>query len=107
MELELQSALPHRQLCALLTKTVVSPSDPAFSNPTKFIGPVYDQQAAARLAERKGWSMKQDGRHGWRRVVASPAPIAIQEAGAVALLLQHDIITICGGGTCINTACSG
>ena len=48
VELELQSVLPHRTLCALLTKTVVSPDDPAFLNPAKFIGPVYTQQDATQ-----------------------------------------------------------
>lgn len=55
--------------------------------------------ASCRLEASKGWTIKADGCHGWRRVVASPAPMAIQEAQAVATLLQHNFITICCGGT--------
>lgn len=50
VELELQSVLPH-QFCAILTKTVVDPTDPAFANPTKYIGPMYSEQEAQRCVE--------------------------------------------------------
>lgn len=98
VELELQSVLPQHQFCALLTKTVVDPHDPAFDTPTKYIGPMYTEQQAQQLQTTKQWVMKADGNKGWRRVVASPTPIAVQEAPSIAVLLEHGIVTICCGG---------
>ena len=47
----------------------VDPADPAFDDPTKFVGPVYDEAEARALAEAKGWVVKPDGAK-FRRVVA-------------------------------------
>lgn len=55
-------------------------------------------QEAERLAAAKGWTVAQDSK-GWRRVVASPAPLDVVEARAVDLLVRAGIIAIaCGGG---------
>ena len=52
---ELRSLLPpDRQVATLLTMIVVDPDDPAFANPTKFVGPVYHKEAADALARREG-----------------------------------------------------
>eukprot|EP00887_Chlorella_sp_A99_P001531 scaffold8.g1531.t1 len=94
----LENAMPDREVVTLLTEVVVSPDDPAFSRPTKHIGPVYSQEEAERLARDKGWSIAQDTK-GWRRVVASPAPLDIVETRAIKLLMSANVITIsCGGG---------
>ena len=58
----------------------VNPEDPAFRDPTKFVGPVYDQSEADMLAAEKGWVFKQDGNK-WRRVVPSPLPKRILSCG--------------------------
>ena len=72
IEQELGNLLPfERPFATLLTMIEVDPADPAFKNPTKFIGPVYGKEEADRLAAEKGWVFKQDGDK-WRRVVASP-----------------------------------
>ena len=77
IEQELKNLLPaSQQLATILTMVEVDPHDPAFDEPTKFVGPIYDQDHALRLAEEKGWAMKQDG-DSWRRVVASPTPKSI------------------------------
>ena len=71
---ELRSLLPpEHQVATLLTMIVVDPADPAFASPTKFVGPVYAQEAADALAADKGWTFRQDG-DAWRRVVPSPDP---------------------------------
>ena len=59
----------------LICQTLVKADDPAFAEPTKFVGPVYDQAKASRLAAARGWEMRRDGR-AWRRVVPSPEPPA-------------------------------
>jgi len=74
IEQELGNLLPFEvSFATLLTMIEVDPDDPAFEDPTKFVGPVYEQAAAEALAAAKGWSIKQDGDK-WRRVVPSPLP---------------------------------
>ena len=58
----------------LVTQVVVDPGDPAFSNPTKPIGPFYTEDEAKAIAEERGFTMKEDAGRGWRRVVPSPDP---------------------------------
>ncbi len=103
IEQELGNLLPfERPFATLLTMIEVDPADPAFSNPTKFIGPVYDKDEADRLAEEKGWVFKQDGDK-WRRVVASPEPKRIFELRPIKWLLERNTIVIAAGGGGIPT----
>ena len=98
IEQELRNALPEQKLFAtLLTQSVVDAADPAFKQPTKPIGPIYDEPKAKALAKERGWSVAPDGMH-WRRVVASPKPLAILEKEEIALLVKEGAIVICAGG---------
>jgi len=100
---ELRSELPpERQVVTLLTMIVVDPSDAAFANPTKFVGPVYPQATADALAAKKGWTFRQDG-HAWRRVVPSPEPRQVLEIEPITWLLERDAVVICAGGGGIPT----
>jgi carbamate kinase len=81
IELELRNAAPGREIVTLLTQVLVDLSDPAFHNPTKPIGPICDEARARELAAERGWSLARDGQ-GWRRVVPSPRPQQILEAGS-------------------------
>ena len=95
IEQELGNLLPfERPFATLLTMVEVDPADPAFQNPTKFIGPVYSKAEADRLAAEKGWVVKPDGDK-WRRVVASPEPKRIFEMRPIQWLLERDTIVIC------------
>ena len=82
----------------LVTQIVVSPFDPAFSNPTKPIGPFYTEAEAKVLSEEKGYTMKEDAGRGWRRVVPSPLPQRIVEIDSVNRLRDSTIVVTCGGG---------
>jgi len=93
----LENALPGQQVACVVTQTLVAANDPAWATPTKFIGPVYDEDEAARLDDEHGWQVRPDGR-AWRRVVASPHPIAIVEESLVELLLWQEVIVVCAGG---------
>ena len=98
VEQELSNLLPAGHRCAtLLTQTEVDPNDPAFQNPTKPIGPVYDRTEAQRLGVQRGWSIAPDGEF-FRRVVPSPRPQKILEMGVVELLLERQVTVICAGG---------
>lgn len=89
-------------LATILTMVQVDPADPAFQDPTKFVGPVYDRAEADKLAEDKGWTFKQDG-DSWRRVVPSPEPRHIFEIRPIRWLLDHDVVLICAGGGGVPT----
>ena len=98
IEQELENALDHAQpVATLLTQVVVDPRDPAFQNPTKFIGPVYSRDEAEARAKAAGWSIAQDGDK-WRRVVPSPKPQEIPDIRVLRLLLDQGVIVICTGG---------
>jgi carbamate kinase len=104
IEQELGNLLPEDvPLATILTMIEVDREDPAFANPTKFVGPVYDDEAAAALAHEKGWIFKRDGTK-LRRVVPSPAPKRIFEIRPIRWLLDHGAIVICTGGGGIPTA---
>jgi carbamate kinase len=93
----LHDELPERQVATLLTQVVVDGADPAFANPTKFIGPVYEESEARRLASERGWSVAADGER-WRRVVPSPEPSGIVELATIRLLVEARVVVICAGG---------
>jgi carbamate kinase len=104
VEQELGNVLPEdRPFASLLTMIEVDPADPAFADPTKFVGPVYDKEQADVLAGDKGWAFKQDGDK-WRRVVASPAPKRIFEIRPVKWLVEKNTVVVCAGGGGIPTA---
>ncbi|MDJ0683743.1 MAG: carbamate kinase [Alphaproteobacteria bacterium] len=103
IEQELGNLLPFEvPFATLLTMIEVDPSDPAFKDPTKFIGPVYEEAEAKRLAAEKDWSIRQDGDK-WRRVVPSPLPKRIFEIRPIKWLLENDTVVICAGGGGIPT----
>ncbi|HHQ4698092.1 MULTISPECIES: carbamate kinase [Aeromonas] len=94
---ELKNLMPSRNVTALLTQVQVDPKDPAFANPTKFIGPVYEEAEARTLAEEKRWVVKADGKF-FRRVVPSPLPQRIVEGDAIETLIAQGHLIICTGG---------
>ena len=103
IEQELGNLLPfEKPIATILTMTEVDPDDPAFAAPSKFVGPIYTEADAKRLAAERGWTVRQDGA-AWRRVVPSPMPKRIFEARAVEWLLAHGAVVICAGGGGIPT----
>jgi carbamate kinase len=76
---------------------VVPADDPAFANPTKPVGPIYDEATAREHAAARGWSVAPDGKH-WRRVVPSPPPIRIVEAHAIRSLVDSGVLVVASGG---------
>lgn len=98
IEQEMENALQHScPIVTLLTQVVVDLNDPAFTTPTKYIGPVYSQAEAEQRAAQSGWQIAQDGDK-WRRVVASPKPIEIPDINVLQLLVAQGAVVICNGG---------
>jgi carbamate kinase len=88
-----------RSVAAVMTQVVVDADDPAFARPTKPIGPFFSEGRARRLASARGWSVAEDAGRGWRRVVASPEPVEVVEAGEIRRLLDAgEVVVACGGG---------
>jgi carbamate kinase len=88
-----------RPVACLLTHVLVAEDDPAFQEPTKPVGPFYDEQRARELEDERGWKVVHDSGRGWRRVVPSPAPLEVVELDAIrALLASGSIVVACGGG---------
>ncbi len=103
IEQELGNVLAYEKpLATVLSMTEVDPADPAFVDPTKFVGPVYPEPEAHRLASEHGWTVKPDG-DAWRRVVPSPRPQRIFELRPIEWLLEHGCVVICAGGGGIPT----
>ncbi|NLD06348.1 MAG: carbamate kinase [Synergistaceae bacterium] len=82
----------------LVTQVIVDKDDKAFQNLTKPIGPFYTEEEAKKIAEEKGYTVKEDAGRGWRRVVASPTPKRIAEIDSVKRLWDSTIVITAGGG---------
>ncbi len=93
----LENAVPERHVACVVTQTLVASDDPAWAEPTKFIGPVYEEAEAERLSRERGWAVGPDG-SAWRRVVASPDPLAVVEEPLIELLLGRQVLVVCAGG---------
>jgi carbamate kinase len=87
----------NRTILTVVTQVRVDPDDPAFKKPTKPIGGFMTEEEARRY-EAEGWKVIEDAGRGWRRVVASPKPLAIQEINAIRALIMNDYIVIAVGG---------
>ena len=98
----LRDALRNRNrnvpVVTLVTQVIVDEHDKAFQNPTKPIGPFYTEEEAKKIAEEKGYTVKEDAGRGWRRVVASPTPKRIAEIDSVKRLWDSTIVITAGGG---------
>jgi carbamate kinase len=93
----MQNRLPGRQVAAIINQTLVEAADPAFADPSKFVGEMYSHEEATRLAAERGWTVKPDG-GGWRRVVGSPRPQRVVETRLIRLLLESGAVVVCAGG---------
>ncbi|MDX1631109.1 MAG: carbamate kinase [Thermoanaerobaculia bacterium] len=95
--------LAHR-VCCMLTMVEVAADDPAFQDPTKFVGPVYAEDEVEALEGKRGWNMKEDRGRGWRRVVPSPDPVDVIERQEILTLVEAGTVVISGGGGGIPVA---
>ena len=87
----------YKPVSTVLTQVTVDPYDEAFYTPVKVVGRVMSEEEA-KEEEAKGNHVKAvEG--GFRRIVASPHPVAIVEIDAIKALMDADQIVIaCGGG---------
>jgi len=95
---ELRDRGRNAPVAVLISQTVVDKDDPAFENPSKPIGPFYEEAEAKKHQANDGWDVVEDAGRGWRRVVASPLPIEIVEEAAIEALLKIRTIVVAVGG---------
>ncbi len=89
-----------KNVITLVTLVEVDKDDPAFKNPTKRIGKVYNEMEADKLAADKNWIFKSSSKSkdGYRRVVPSPVPLEIINKEIIEQLLHGGNIVIAAGG---------
>jgi len=97
LENAMRGAGIQRQAACIVTQVEVDAADPAFSSPSKPIGPFFSQEEAKDL-ETKGWRMMEDSGRGWRHCVPSPNPRAIVNLKMIEALLATQAVVIAGGG---------
>ena len=97
LEQQLRNHLPDRQVVTLLTQIEIDPADPAFTSPSKPIGPGYTEIEAQKLATERGWAIAPDG-EAYRRVVPSPEPRCIIELSTIKFLVEAGAVVVCAGG---------
>lgn len=96
-----------RHAVAVVTQVEVAADDPAFAHPTKPIGSFMDEPEALQRRDRDGWSVVEDAGRGWRRVVASPAPLRIVEEDSIRSLIADGFVVIAAGGGGIPVVADG
>lgn len=102
-QLAFQNLLDHSTasdipVVTVVTQVLVDKDDPAFTNPTKPVGPFYSEKEAKKLEKTKGYNMREDAGRGWRRVVPSPCPKEILERDAICRLVEGGAIVVSTGG---------
>jgi carbamate kinase len=101
LQQELDNALRrlgiNRTIITVVSQVRVDPDDPAFQKPSKPIGGFMTEEEARKF-EKEGWTVVEDAGRGWRRVVASPKPLAFHEINAIRALIMSDYLVIAGGG---------
>ncbi len=95
---QLRTAGLRHHITTVVTQVIVDRDDPAFKKPSKPIGPFYSWSETRRLRHDRGWDMMKDGKRGYRRVVASPRPLEIQETRIICNMLENGEIVIAVGG---------
>jgi len=92
----LKKAGVDKPVVALITQVLVDEDDPSFKEPTKPIGPYYNEKDATEVL-KEGYNMIRQA-DGWRIVVPSPDPKSIVEKDIIKQMLEDDIIVIASGG---------
>jgi len=88
----------YRPVTTVLTQVLIDADDPSLADPDKYVGPFYEEAEAKALAEQRGWMVKKDSNRGWRRVVPSPRPLEIVEAGIIRGLIEQNAVVVAAGG---------
>jgi len=95
---ELKAAGFRKRVVTLITQVEVDAADPAFLEASKPIGPFFSRERAETMRKTADWTMAEDSGRGWRKVVASPKPLAVRNVDVVSWLVNRGYIVIAAGG---------
>lgn len=88
-----------KEVVVLLTQVMVDKDDNGFKNPTKPVGPYYTVEQKDEYIKTTGATFKEDvKRGGWRKVVASPAPVKIENVELTKQLACEGYVVVTAGG---------
>ncbi len=88
-----------RDIITIITQVLVNKDDEAFQNPTKPIGPYYTKEEADVIQKETGSVFAADPRgRGWRKVVASPRPLVINNKISIEKIARQGTIVVAVGG---------
>lgn len=88
-----------KDIITIITQVLVDKHDPAFQNPTKPVGPYYTKEEMEKMARETSSKFAEDPKgNGWRKVVASPTPISINNQRSIEKLARDGQIVIAVGG---------
>ncbi len=89
-----------REVITMVTMAIVKENDPAFGNPSKRVGKIYNKEDADRITAEKKWIFKEDKKRegGFRRVVPSPSPVEIVNEKVIEALARQGAIVVASGG---------
>jgi carbamate kinase len=88
---------------SVVNQVLVSEDDPDYQNPTKPVGPFFNEAEVEKIrTEKPDWIIKEvkpkSVEKRFRRVVASPDPLRNVEYQALRIMLNHGIVIIASGG---------
>jgi carbamate kinase len=104
---ELRRQSLDKEVATVISQVVVDKDDPAFTHPTKPVGPFYPKFRAQALAREKKWAMVEDAGRGYRKVVPSPKPIDVVPKRIIRDLVEAGRIVIAAGGGGIPVIING
>ena len=87
-----------REVVTLVTQVMVRADDPSIADPTKFVGKRYEETQAQAIAEKFGWTVKEQEQGRWRRVVPSPDPDFVMHGISIRTLVEAGTIVLAAGG---------
>lgn len=87
-----------KSVASIVSQVLVDKHDPAFTSPSKPIGPFYSKVEAERLMAETGDTYIEDSGRGYRKVIPSPEPIDIIEKDIMRDLIDRGHIVIGAGG---------
>ena len=87
-----------RSPVTVVTQIMVDASDPELSNPSKPIGSHMTEEFAKKHAKIQGWTICEEGKGKWRRLVPSPRPVSIVEIDSIKALVDKNFLVIACGG---------
>ena len=87
-----------REVVTLVTQVMVNADDPSITNPVKYVGKRYSESEAQIMAKQFSWTIKEQEKGQWRRVVPSPDPDFVMHGISIRTLVEAGTVVLAAGG---------